>query len=103
MRKLLAAVIIAGVTACGPTELFVESDTEWAGFYGNNISGRSVSGTGNRTFELGGGTTCWNFQKQTESGRLRAFAKKPALIGSDREGESETSAPFGVVTGCVTD
>ena len=96
------------MTACGPTELFIESDTEWDGVIGGSSgtggssSQSSVSGTGNRTFELEKGTTCWNFRKRTEGGRLKAYAKEPSLLGSDSKGEAETVAPFGVVSGCIT-
>ncbi len=108
MRKLLAAVIIAGVTACFPTELIVESNTEWAGSYGKQFHigpGTVISGAGNKTFwpDLDSGETlCWSVQKETATGRLKVFVKMYYLIWSARKGESETSAPFGVVAGCVS-
>ncbi len=108
MRKILAAVILAGATACGPTVLHVESDTEWDGVIGGSPDNggpstqSNASGSGNRIFELEKGTTCWNFRKQTEGGRLKAYAKEPSLLGSDSKGEAETVAPFGVVSGCIT-
>ena len=110
MRKLLAAVIIAGVTACLPTELIVESNTEWAGSYGEEWDfgpGTVIYGTGNKTFWPAldfdsEDTLCWSVHKETETGRLKVFVKRYYLIWSDRKGESETSAPFGVVAGCVS-
>ncbi len=100
MRQVLAVLLLVITTACG-TELIVESDTSWDGFIGGT-SGSSVDGSGDHTFELKSGTTCWSFQKQTTGGRLKAYAKQKTLFGSSRSGEAETFADFGVVTGCTS-
>ena len=99
MVSISARVIIMAVlvTACGPREMVVESDTRWSGAIGNS----SRDGFGNETFPItGSGTWCWSIQKQTRSGYLRAYSRTPSILGVEKSGEGETNAQFGIVTGC---
>ena len=101
MRHGLVVLLLVITAACG-SELVVESNTSWTGFIGGTGAGSSVSGSGDQTFDLNSGTTCWNFQKQTESGHLKVYAKEKSIFGSSRSGEAETVASFGVVSGCIS-
>lgn len=100
MRYVLLAGLVA-VMACDDRELIVESNTSWSGFIDGDDAGFSRDGSGNATFELGSGTTCWAFQKDSEGGRLRVYAKTREVFGSDRHGDASTTAAYGAVSGCV--
>lgn len=99
--RMLAVVLVTALVACG-SDLKVESDTSWDGFIGGaGGAGASVEGSGNHTFELNPGITCWNFQKQTQAGRLRAYVEKKTIFGSDEVGDATTTAQYGIVSGCT--
>lgn len=103
MRRLFAAVVLAvGVSACTDRDIIVESNTTWSGFIGEEESGYSRDGSGNARFEIDdSGRTCWTFQKETEAGYLRAYAKTKEIFGTDRQGDARTTTAFGIVSGCV--
>ena len=102
MKTLLVGLtLIALLGACTRRELIVESNTSWTGFIGGEESGYSRDGSGNAKFELDDGRTCWTFQKDTEQGSLRAFARTRELFGNERYGDAWTTTAYGVVTGCV--
>ena len=102
MRTLITAVAFAvALSACTDREVIVESNTSWSGFIGEEESGYSRDGSGNARFEVDDGRTCWTFQKETEDGYLRAYAKTKEIFGTDRHGDARTTAAFGIVTGCV--
>ena len=71
-------------------QAFVESNTSWSGFF----EGRTVSGTGNMTVDLGirGQTKCATAQKDTHSGFL--------TVSIDGGEKKTTFADFGVVSVC---
>jgi len=99
----LAAAVALIMTAGGCTSktLEIESDTNWSGAVGSTGS-RTIDGRGNRSFDIDpSGIVCWDFQKQSEAGRLRAYAKIHTLVSADRDGDETTTAAFGVVTGCT--
>ena len=99
MRTLIVLLVL---TACGSPKLFVESDTQWDGHIaGESGSGSSYEGSGNWSIKLNHGRTCWNFQKDTEDGYLRAYVKTPGIFGSDTQGDARTTAAYGVVSGCA--
>jgi len=105
MKMILAVVVFGCVTACGSTELVVESDTTWNGYIqGLNSgatwpsgyrNGTSVSGSGDHRVELDSRTTCWRILLSAP-GRLKVYATKKSLTGSERVGEDEVTAPRGV-------
>ena len=103
MRALISALAIAvGLSACTDREIIVESNTSWSGFIGEEESGYSRDGFGNAKFDVDGGSrACWTFQKETEDGYLRAYARTKEIFGTDRHGDARTTAVFGIVTGCV--
>ena len=101
MRKLAGVVAIVLLGACTDRELIIESNTSWSGFIGGEESGYSRDGSGNAKFDLDEGRTCWTFQKETEQGSIRAYAKTRELFGSDRSGDAWTTTEFGVVAGCI--
>lgn len=85
------------VTACGERVMVVESDTSWSGSIGNS----SRDGFGNEIFPISGsGTWCWAIQKKTRGGYLKAYSRTPSIAGTEKSGEAETNAQFGIVTGC---
>jgi hypothetical protein len=114
MKKMLAVVVIAVVTACGSTELVVESNTSWYGYVQGLNSGPTwpsgyrngmrVSGSGDRRFELDSRTTCWKILLSAP-GRLKVYALKKSLTGSERVGEDEVTVlewhTEGHVRGCL--
>ena len=101
MRTLALVATIALLGACTNRELVIESSTSWTGFIEDDESGFSRDGSGNATFDLDRGTTCWTFQKATEQGSLRAYARTKELFGNDTRGEARTTAAYGFVTGCI--
>ena len=94
-RVILIAVL---VTACDESrEMVIESDTGWSG----SIVNASRDGFGNETFPITGSCDwCWSIQKQTRGGYLKAYARMNGLYGMKESGVAETTAQFGVVTGC---
>jgi hypothetical protein len=93
-RVILIAVL---VTACGERVMVVESDTSWSGSIGNS----SRDGYGDQILKMSGsGTWCWSIQKQTRGGYLKAYSRTPSITGTEKSGEAETNAQFGIVTGC---
>jgi hypothetical protein len=64
----------------------------------------SVSGSGDRRFELDSRTTCWRILL-TAPGRLKVYAIKKSLMGSERVGEDEVTVlewrDEGHVEGCL--
>lgn len=100
MKMLTGFAAVVLLSACSGPTLYVESDTAWTGVVtgeGRNQSS-SVEGTGNRSFQLRRGTTCWEFKKATADGNLRVYATK---VGNRGTGDDRTSDPFGTVNGCV--
>jgi len=87
---VLTAIAVAPACSLFKTEARVESDTSWSG----SFDGRTVSGTGNQTVDMGSGNgaKCAVVQKQTRNGYLTV---------SVDGGESKTTyAEFGVVSVC---
>jgi hypothetical protein len=101
MRMLAGFAAIMLLSACTDRELIIESNTSWSGFIGGEESGYSRNGSGNATFDLDEGRTCWEFQKETAEGSIRAYAKTRELFGSDRSGDAWTTTEFGFVAGCI--
>jgi hypothetical protein len=97
VRFLIAALAVFTV-GCGGQQLVVESNTSWQGRFGPNNT--KIEGTGNKTFDIAGGD-CWVIQKDTDQGRLRAYAKRKRVTGVQVEGNDETFAAFGAVSGCA--
>lgn len=90
LRAALLLVIGLTLTGCS-TKFEVESNTTWTG----NVNGASVEGSGNKTYSTKRGEAAV-FQKNTETGFLRARAKTSGLFGA---GEwVRTEAAYGVVT-----
>ncbi len=98
---LVAALLLA---SCGEQILHIESDTSWTG----TIDGSLVSGRGayegrlpNRT--AGRGSVCWSIEKDSDAGTLKAWVEQGTFFGLGNVVESEmtTTAPHGVVSGCV--
>jgi hypothetical protein len=98
---LVAALLLA---SCGEQILHIESDTSWTG----TIDGSPVSGRGsyegrlpNRTAARG--SVCWRIEKDSDAGTLRAWVEQGTFFGLGNVVESEmtTTAPHGVVSGCV--
>ena len=99
-KKPVGVAAVVMLAACSGPTLYVESDTAWSGTVtgeGRNQSA-AVEGTGNRTFDLRRGTTCWEFRKATAEGSLRVYATK---VGNRGTGDDRTTDPFGTVNGCV--
>jgi hypothetical protein len=91
-------LIVVLVTACDESrEMVIESDTGWSGA----IVNASRDGYGSVTFPVSGSENwCWSIQKQTRGGYLKAYARMSGLYGTKQSGVAETTAQFGVVTGC---
>jgi hypothetical protein len=98
---LAAALLLA---SCGEQVLHIESDTIWSG----SVGGSAISGRGswegrlpNRTPSRG--QVCWRIQKDSDAGTLRAWVEQGTFFGAGNVVESEmtTTAPHGVVSGCV--
>ena len=102
MRAVLSGIALAiALGACTDRELIVESNTSWSGFIDEEESGYSRDGTGNAKFDLDSDRTCWTFQKETDAGFLRVYAKTKEIFGTDRQGDARTTTPYGFVAGCV--
>lgn len=98
---LVAALLLA---SCGEQVLHIESDTAWSGTVGTS----AVSGRGSWEGRLPArtparGQVCWRIQKGTDAGTLRAWVEQGTFFGLGNVVESEmtTTAPHGVVSGCV--
>ena len=102
MKHMLVTVaMVAALGACTDRRLIVESDTEWSGFIDEEESGYSRDGSGNARFDLDDGRVCWTFQKGTEQGSLRVYARTKELFGTETHGDARTTAVYGIVAGCV--
>jgi hypothetical protein len=102
MRAVLSGAALAiALGACTDRELIVESNTDWSGFIDEEESGYSRDGSGNARFDLDNGRICWTFQKETDAGVLRVYAKTKEIFGTDRQGDASTTAAYGFVTGCA--
>ncbi len=100
MKRLVLLVPLFALAACSIT-LEIESDTSWSGAVGGTSS-TTIDGSRNRSIDIPSGT-CWSFQKQTETGRLRVYATSTSIVGAtNREGEAVTTARYGVVSGCAS-
>ncbi len=98
LKKLISAAVVLLLAGCSQPDLVVESDTVWTGNVIGSSSTSQVEGSGNKTYQLRSGQTCWNFKKVTEQGNLRAYAK---VRGNRTSGDDRTSAPLGSINGCV--
>ena len=98
LKKLTSAAVVLLLAGCSQPDLVVESDTVWTGNVIGSSSTSQVEGSGNKTYQLRSGQTCWNFKKATEQGNLRAYAK---VRGNRTSGDDRTSAPLGSINGCV--
>jgi hypothetical protein len=98
---LVAAVLLS---SCGEQILRIESDTSWTG----TIDGSVISGRGSYEGRLPArtpsrGSVCWRIVKDSDAGTLRAWVEQGTFFGLGNVVESEmtTTAPHGVVSGCV--
>jgi hypothetical protein len=98
LKKFVCAAATFALAACSGPTLHVTSDTAWSGTVNGNGRSDTVAGSGDKTFELRRGTTCWTFNKTTAQGTLRAYARGN---GSPLNGDDRTADPFGSVNGCV--
>lgn len=98
LKKLTFGTLLLVLVGCDKPTLYIESDTVWTGRVIGSSSTSEVEGTGNKTYKLRSGQTCWSFTKATEQGRLRVFAK---IRGNRTNGDDRTTQPFGTVNGCV--
>lgn len=98
LTKVALAAVVLLLVGCDKPTLYIESDTGWTGRVNGSGSASEVEGSGNKTYELRSGQTCWNFKKSTEQGTLRAYAK---IRGNRTNGDDRTTQPFGEVNGCV--
>ena len=73
--------------------LQIESNTSWSGAFGGVNATSSYNGTGNGWIEYWG-EVCYSLQKESDPGFLRAYYQETDL------GRAETTAPFGVISGC---
>jgi hypothetical protein len=93
--------LIVLLAACDTQDLYIESDTQWAGTVGD----RQVEGEGNAVIDLSGvphARSCWRLEKRTTAGTLRAYLRDKTWFGLGTEIDSDqtTTAPNGVVEGC---
>jgi hypothetical protein len=104
LRSALPFVAALLLASCGEQVLHIESDTAWSG----TVGGSAVSGRGPWEGRLpartpGRGQVCWRIQKDSDAGTLRAWVEQGTFFGLGNVVESEmtTTAPHGVVSGCV--
>ena len=101
MFRSLLILATASLAACQSKTLEIESDTQWSGSVGGTSS-RTIDGSGNSSVDIDANDTiCWDFQKQTQGGRLRVYAKVHSITGNDRDGDETTTAQFGIASGCT--
>jgi hypothetical protein len=96
---MLAAPIIPFQCMLGPrltpycSRLTIESNTSWSGALGGTSNTQSYDGSGDGWIEYWG-QVCYSLQMQTDVGYLRATFHETST------GHAETTAAFGVISGC---
>ena len=97
ITKALAVIILATVVGCGP-EVQVTSDTSWTGVVQKTGSAKTVSGSGNATFE---GYDCAIIQKRTSEGFVQVRVKYRGVpLLSKGSVVDRTIAPYGLAEVC---
>ncbi len=102
--KYLIALTLFACLGCGdtlgpdcsqssPCRLTIESNTSWSGSLGGTSNTQSYDGSGNGWIEYWG-QVCYTLQMQTDVGYLRATFQETST------GHAETTAAFGVISGC---
>jgi hypothetical protein len=102
LARVLPSLALLALAACGSRELYIESDTQWAGTVqalGN------VSGSGTRVIDLNRAPSpvCWTIGKTTSAGTLHVYGRQSSFGGTEVDivDEGTTTAPNGVVQGCL--
>jgi hypothetical protein len=101
MRAAAVPLVCCLLAGCAERTLMIESDTSWSG---NVQQVGAINGQGGAELELPstGGRLCWDLQKGTTAGTLRAYVRdKKNFFGTDTDGDMATTEPNGLITGCT--
>ena len=102
LRALLPALALF-FSGCSKTTFEIEATNAWSGTLTENGQSQSISGTGNFSKEMSTDDFCWIVTKQSNDGRLAAYARFKGLMTEDLGGVRETFAPYGLIKACAGD
>lgn len=103
LRLLAVPLLAAWLAGCDTKELIVESNTAWRATFANSDI-QPIQGSGNSVIDLADAPSnvCWEVQKLTSAGTLRAYLRDETWfgIGVEYDGDQTTTEPGGIVGGC---